>query len=183
MATSSRPGPSLTLHEQAALANAPKQKSLEARAKRWWDLPAKTQVTRQIGDRMLAVFPPDVYADDAGDALRHGEWQRQSARAVGPTYANAAGLAHEADALVDSFRVHVLGQEPHLRSTVPTVGQVIPRIRMDLHNNAEGRRAAAEGRPVDMSRLQTYPRALAWWPRFGAGPAAIPQRRHQTARR
>jgi hypothetical protein len=36
-------------------------------------------------------------------------------------------------------------------------GQRWPERQMDLHNNAEGIRAAIEGRAIDLRKLQTHP--------------------------
>jgi len=146
--------------------------SLEERAKRPWDFPAKEAVTRRIAQEELDRAGGGH--NDIRDAMRHAQWSQRTAQAVGPLYAEVAGIAHEAKNLADSIASHgthgpydTVGRNP-----MPTPGETMSESLMDLRNNAEGRRAAREGRPIDMQRLQTAPKqtvmgALVYQPRSG----------------
>lgn len=149
-----------------------RRKSLRERAKRWWDLPAKYQWTGQIANEELERYPPHIFTDDAGDAMRHAEWQRRSAEVAGPAVPYLVGLAHEADALAfNALEKSRTRSAPVAGGTPPpTTGEIMDRVRMDLHNNAEGLRAARERRRVDVSKLQTAPRAPVWAPLFRSPP-------------
>lgn len=148
------------------------EKSLQERARRWWDLPAQYQWTGQIANEELAHYPSKIFIDDAGDAMRHAEWQRRSAEVAGPVVPYLVGLAHEADALALNALEKSRNRSAPVagRTTPPTTGEIMDRVRMDLHNNAEGLRAARERRPVDFSRLHTAPRTPVWAPLFRSPP-------------
>jgi len=139
--------------------------TLEERAKRWWDVPAKYKVASGIAEderrRSIeaahAVGLPDAH-NNTFDAMRHARWSQRSAEAVGPIFTTAAGLAHEADNLRDSFRRQgVAGPYARERDKGLTPGKTYDESRMDMHNNLEGIRAALEGRPIDPARLRTFP--------------------------
>lgn len=91
-------------------------------------------------------------SDDIYDAKRHSEASRRISQAVGPGYAHLFGTAHELQNL-----------------TKPAnwlEGDILERVGMDLRNNAEGRLAAKQHRPVNPARLQT---SLAPGSRRGGG--------------
>jgi hypothetical protein len=112
-------------------------------AKQWWNIPAKYAAARQIEKEERAKFTD--HHNDAGDAMRHAEWAQRTAAAAGPIFTTVAGFGHE------------------LENTLPTGwapdahGQHAPERNMDLHNNAEGIRAAVEGRPIGPASLQLGP--------------------------
>lgn len=95
--------------------------------------------------------------------MRHARWSQRTAQAAGPIFAEVAGVAHEVDNLIDSVRKHRTIIGPYERTgqpgMPPTPGETVIESRMDLHNNAEGRRAAREGRQIDPSKLQDRPGA------------------------
>jgi hypothetical protein len=114
---------------------------LAERAKRWWDLPAKGELAHQIAGQELARSREaardagdDNPHNDAFDAMRHARWSQRMAEEIGPRFAWLAGTEHELEG--------GLG------------GQPMAEAMMDLRNNAEGRRAAAEGRPIAARNLQ-----------------------------
>jgi hypothetical protein len=134
-----------------AMAGVPERQSLtlEQRAGRWWDLPAKVQAANRLTDEELALH--DGHHNDEGDALRHAEWSRRTSEAAGPGFTTAAGWAHEIEDLAPQLSYDRNG-DYHAQFIGP-----ISETAMDLRNNAEGRRAAMEGRPIDRSKLQTTP--------------------------
>jgi hypothetical protein len=75
--------------------------------------------------------------NDMDDAMRHADWNRRMYSEIGPFTAWSSGVGHELTGLLQ--------------------GQPWNEMEMDLHNNAEGRQAASEGRPIDTSKLQTKP--------------------------
>jgi RHS repeat-associated protein len=103
----------------------------------WWDprtyLPDYDRA-RQIGLEELARHRGH---NDADDAMRHAEWSRRMRCEIGPFTAWSSGVGHE---IGDLFH-----------------GMPWSESMMDLHNNAEGRQAGSEGRPVDPGRLVTSP--------------------------
>lgn len=139
----------------------------EARAKRWWDLPAKVEVARRIQSDELARSKAD--ARDAGapnahnnrfDAMRHARASQRLAEAAGPRFAEVAGNVHEGVNAFEQLVPAILDQGiggPYEVGAGRTPGQYLDEIRMDLHNNAEGRAAAREGRPIDRRRLKVEP--------------------------
>jgi len=138
--------------------------TLEQRAGRVWDIPAKMEIAHQIRkeeeDRSWASGAGRPH-NDARDAMRHARWSQRTAQAAGPIFAEAAGIAHEAENFVDSVRKHRRLIGPYGQAGKPGMppppGETMDEIRMDLHNNAEGRRAAREGRPINAAKLQTRP--------------------------
>lgn len=151
------------------LARNESRKPLRERAGRWWDLKAQYDWTGQVANEELERYPPKVFTDDAGDAMRHAEWQRRSAEVAGPVVPYVVGLAHEADALVFNA-LEKAKSDPAGRRRLPTTGEIMDRVRMDLHNNAEGLKAARKRRPIDVSKLQTAPRVPVWAPLFRSPP-------------
>lgn len=141
--------------------------TLEQRAKRPWDVAAKMDIAQRIAaeeDRRAWETGTGRPHNDVRDAMRHARWSQRTAQAAGPIFAEVAGIAHEAKNLYDSVRAHGPSgpYEPQNRGgglppLPPTPGQTIDESRMDLRNNAEGRRAAREGRPIDTRRLQAAP--------------------------
>lgn len=138
--------------------------TLEQRAQRPWDIPAKIEIAEQIADEELRRAGPFAH-NNTDDAQRHARWSQRTAQAAGPIFAEAAGIAHEAQNVFDSVRAHGVSgpYEPQDRGPArprlpPTPGETIDESRMDLRNNAEGRRAALERRQIDPGRLQTAPR-------------------------
>jgi hypothetical protein len=69
--------------------------------------------------------------------MRHSIWSKRMYEECGAVTAYAIGTAHEIDGLLR--------------------GQPLDEARMDLHNNAEGRDAARENRPINSSNLVTSP--------------------------
>ncbi|HET6974814.1 MAG TPA: RHS repeat-associated core domain-containing protein [Pyrinomonadaceae bacterium] len=103
----------------------------------WWDprtyLPDYDRAG-QIANEELINHPGH---NDAGDAMRHAEWSRRMRCEIGPFTAWSSGVGHEIDNLFE--------------------GAPLEEIIMDLHNNAEGRRAGGQSRPVDPNNLQNSP--------------------------
>lgn len=86
-------------------------------------------------------------------------WSQRTAATAGPVFAELAGDAHEVGNFAESVLTHGV-DGPYKRKdepgAPPTPGATMGEIRMDLHNNAEGRRAALERRPIDPAKLQTW---------------------------
>jgi len=130
--------------------------SLQDRAQRFWDLPAKYQLARQIEAEELRRDP--VSHNDAGDAMRHARASQRLAAGAGAGFAALAGLGHEAGNIADAARQSF----EHWRGApgpAAPFSQTMDEVWMDLHNNAEGRRAAIERRSIDPANLQTFPSA------------------------
>lgn len=126
---------------------------VEDRAGRVWDLPAKMEVARTI---MRDERRRSQDHNGPGDAMRHARASQRLTQATGPIFAEIAGAAHEVEDIGRSIARHgFVG--PYDTGGIPTPGQTIDEIPMDLHNNAEGRRAAMEGREIDPARLRTRP--------------------------
>ena len=89
---------------------------------------------RQIAAEALARHPGEH--NTLGDAQRHAEWQKQTAEELGEPFAIAVGTLHEIEGALK--------------------GQPMSEFYMDLNNNAEGRAAARENRPIDDSRLTPH---------------------------
>ncbi|MBN1493422.1 MAG: RHS repeat-associated core domain-containing protein, partial [Candidatus Omnitrophica bacterium] len=96
---------------------------------------------REIARRLLKEFNTH---NDIGDALRHAEWSRQMAAEINQLTAYVVGVGHEIENMIQ--------------------GQPINEMRMDLHNNAEGRRAAQENRSIDVDNLVSNPGGNDSWP-------------------
>lgn len=79
------------------------------------------------------------------DATRHAEWSRRMAEEINPLTSTLAGWGHELENIINDK-------------------QSLGGTRMDLHNNAEGRRAAAEGGQIDPKSLITNPKNNNNWP-------------------
>lgn len=128
----------LSLRERAALSKAPKVRP-ETQP---WTIMAKLDRARTLADeegraawtaaRAQGIARPH---NNALDAQRHARWSERMAREIGPVTSFLVGTGHELAAIF----------QPR--------GEAL----MDLHNNAEGRRAAREHRPIDPRRLQTSP--------------------------
>jgi hypothetical protein len=144
--------------------------TVEQRAKRWWDVPAKLEVAGRIMDEETRRAFAEARAAGARrphnnihDARRHARASMRIAEAAGPIFAEVAGAAHElqnaGDQLMPAIRRRGVGGPYRVedRDKGPTAGDVADEIRMDLHNNAEGRRAARLGVPIDASRLRSEP--------------------------
>lgn len=138
--------------------------TLEQRAKRPWDVAAKVDMAQRIRaeeDHRAWATGVGRPHNDARDAMRHARWSQRTAEAAGPIFAEVAGIAHEAENFVDSLAKHRRVIGPYAREGAPDVpptpGKTMDEIRMDLHNNAEGRRAARDGREIDPTKLRTWP--------------------------
>lgn len=131
----------------------------QAPAKQWWNVPAKYHAAKTIKDEMLSRFPG---WNNAGDAQRHAELSRRMAVEIDPITAAAAGYAHELDNSIPSQASRLIPPwlpQLHEHARQNWRGQGAPEMKMDLRNNAEGRRAARSGRPVNPANLQTAPQA------------------------
>ena len=164
----------LTPQERVALERAPKRfdrkRALENRAGRWWDVPAKYNFAKEVYDEERTRWAG--HSNDAGDAMRHAVASQRIADAAGPVFAEAAGLGHEIVNLRRSLLEHGPGG-PYDRSRNPTPGQTFDEMRMDLHNNDEGRRAAREHRPIEAQRLQTLPTTPTYAPLYRSPHASL----------
>lgn len=131
----------MSVKEHVALASAPRLPP----EKQWWNLQAKIHKARQIAGEELQTSIanareaglPDAH-NNSYDALRHARWSQRMADEIGPVFARVAGLEHE----LEGSLLH---------------GQGMDEALMDLRNNAEGRRAGAEHRPIDPRNLQSGP--------------------------
>ncbi|WP_395671648.1 hypothetical protein [Phenylobacterium sp.] len=139
----------LSVREQAAVARAPRRGS----GKQWWNLPAKYEAAKRIKAGMRGF----AGHNDAGDAMRHAELSRRLAAEIDPLTAYLAGVSHEIDNSVPVWAQRYA--PPFLREHARENwhGQAPSEGLMDLRNNAEGRWAARDGRPVDARRLQASP--------------------------
>jgi hypothetical protein len=117
--------------------------------------------------------------DNRFDAERHAQTSHRMTQLLGPHLAALGGYGVEAAGLAGNLVKNARElADPQYRA--PSFGAELSSTRMDLHNNAEGRRAAVEGRPVDPRRLQIAPdRTVDYEPIYdGRAP-----RRHTTAGR
>lgn len=130
----------LTLNERAALSRAPRRP-----AQQWWNLAAKYNAANRIFEEERHRSAANAH--DAGlrtarnnrfDAIRHAVASERVVSEVDPMTAYVAGVGHELKGWLFD-------------------GQPFGEGIMDLRNNAEGRRAAAEHRAGDLRRLQTAP--------------------------
>ena len=103
----------------------------------WWDVPANIGKAKEIAVEEVTKRGKGNHNNE-GDAMRHAEWSRRMAQEIGPVTSWAVGVGHEVEGL---FK-----------------GQPWGEAMMDIHNNAEGRSAASEKRPVDRSKLQKQPK-------------------------
>jgi hypothetical protein len=102
--------------------------------------------------------------NNAGDAFRHAELSRRLADEIDPLTSYVAGVTHEIDNSIPASwvpsapdpasRLAPMLEPLHRHAMQNWHGQGLPETMMDLRNNAEGRRAASEGRVVDVHRLQ-----------------------------
>lgn len=122
--------------------------------RQWWNLPAKYAAAQRIKEEALATYPGH---NDAGDALRHAELSRRLASEIDPTTAYLAGVTHELENTIPERLVRFAPSSMWAHAEENWHGQGTPERLMDDRNNAEGRRAAREHRPVDPTRLQTSP--------------------------
>lgn len=129
--------------------------TVEERARRFYDIPAKVAVARRIEDEERRRA--GRHRNDIIDAQRHARWSKGTAEAAGPIFAEMAGIGHEAENIVESLRNHGVSGPYERKGGPPPLGQALDEVRMDLRNNAEGRRAARERREIDPSRLQDAP--------------------------
>lgn len=114
-------------------------------------LEAKIRAAERIKAEMLRDFRGH---NDAGDALRHAELSRRLASQIDPGTAYLAGVAHEIENSLPVSWQRFAPARLREHAAENWHGQDPAEARMDLNNNAEGRRAAWEGRPVDPNRLQ-----------------------------
>ena len=101
----------------------------------WWDIGANMRRASQIAQEELAKRPDQH--NNIGDAMRHAEWSRRMVAEITNETALLAGLGHELEGLLN--------------------GQPLSEALMDLQNNAEGRAAGREGRPVNPENLIPAP--------------------------
>ena len=101
----------------------------------WWNFPANFQKAIDIGKEESRKRPGSH--NDLGDAMRHAEWMRRTRQQTNGFTAWLAGTGYEINNLLD--------------------GNPLNETVMDLHNNAEGRAAGAEDRPVNPAHLRTLP--------------------------
>lgn len=113
----------------------PSTASLNQRAKRWWDIPAKVAVGERIANEEKARHVG--HHNDARDALRHAEWSRRMADEVGPVFSTVVGVEHELEGLMRF--------------------QPLSESVMDMINNGEGVASSVARRPIDRSTLQEAP--------------------------
>jgi RHS repeat-associated protein len=99
----------------------------------WWDLQANFSRASEIADEELLRRPRDH--NNLGDALRHAEWSMRTTAETNAFTAWFAGVGHE----VKNILFDAQGPSETF---------------MDLINNAEGRRAAMNNRPVDVNNLR-----------------------------
>ncbi|MEO8113915.1 MAG: hypothetical protein ABI655_06015 [Phenylobacterium sp.] len=122
--------------------------------KQWWNIPAKLHAAERIKADVLRDYPG---WNDAGDAARHAELSRRMASEIDPAFSHLAGVAHEVENTIPSSWVKFA--PPFLQDHAKQNWHSQDRAErlMDDRNNAEGRAAAREHRPVDPARLQTSP--------------------------
>jgi RHS repeat-associated protein len=99
----------------------------------WWDIPSNFKRARDIGLEELKKRP--MNHNDSGDAMRHAEWNRRMVEEINSFTAWTVGIGHEIEGLLQN--------------------QPWEEAMMDLHNNAEGRKAGNENRSVDSNDLIT----------------------------
>lgn len=143
----------LTLRERAALAAAPRREP----ERQPWNLIAKYWRAAQIGREeelisRLAAFAQGVPGahNNELDARRHARWSERMSNEIDPVTSLLVGFGHEIEGSLSFAR-------PQPRA----------EALMDAHNNAEGRRAAREGQPIDPARLQMSPKP--YRPKMGHG--------------
>jgi hypothetical protein len=122
--------------------------------KQWWNLPAKYHAAERIKAEVLRDYPG---WNNAGDAARHAELSRRMASEIDPLTSYVAGVAHEIDNTIPGSWARFAPGFMKAHAEENWHGQDKAERDMDLRNNAEGRRAAAEHRPVDPARLQDSP--------------------------
>jgi RHS repeat-associated protein len=101
----------------------------------WWDVIANLNRAYDIGIEELNIRSGPGMRNNIEDAKRHAEWMRRTTEETNALTAWLAGVGHELQNL--------------------TEGAPLEEILMDLHNNAQGRDAGRDGRPVDPNSLQT----------------------------
>lgn len=138
--------------------------SLEQRAGRPWDLLAKAQQVGAIMDeekrRSIRDDPSGRAEDNSFDAIRHARASRRVTKVVGPTLAAMGGYGVEALGLARNLVKNALEtpfpDDP--RFATPSLLAGLSAAEMDLHNNAEGRRAALRNEAIRPGNLQNAPR-------------------------
>ncbi len=103
----------------------------------WWDFSANLGRAKEIAKEELAKRGSGNHNNE-GDAIRHAEWSRRMTEEIGPSTSWAVGLGHEVGGLVK--------------------GQPWSEAMMDIKNNAEGRAAARDHKPIDLNKLQKQPK-------------------------
>ena len=154
--------------------------TLEDRAKRWWDFPAKHELSYRIHDDELrrsieearAAGLPNAH-NNRFDAMRHARWSQRSAQATGPLFTAAAGVGNELDNLRQSIEAHHGVQGPYDHSHVPTPGETLDEMGMDMHNNLKGLKAALSGHPIDPRQLKSFPTQPGYAPLYRSPPAGL----------
>jgi hypothetical protein len=122
--------------------------------KQWWNLGAKYEAADRIKGEMMRDFHGH---NDGGDALRHAELSRRLASEIDPVTSYLAGVTHEIENGIPAQLAPFAPRFMREHAKENWHGQGRPERLMDDRNNAEGRRAAREGRAVDPSRLQISP--------------------------
>ena len=151
--------------------------------KQWWNLPAKIAAGHRIADEELqrsrTLAPNHDPHNDAYDAMRHARWSSRMANEIDPVFAQAAGVQHEGANLLESLWKNPAARtgvwSPEAGRTVTSIPQTVAESIMDLRNNAEGLRAAREGRPIDPARLTWPPVAPGSYLAGGSSPATYDQ--------
>jgi uncharacterized protein DUF6973 len=154
--------PGMTLEDHLALARVPRL----APEKQWWNVPAKYAKAKQIADdeRRRSILEAHAAGfadahDNRFDAMRHARWSQRMSTEIGPVSARLFGAVHE-------FENGLPSPETLSRWHAPSGLQDLAALRdwheqpeaeglMDRRNNAEGRRAAAQGRTINPGNLQT----------------------------
>lgn len=126
-------------------------------------LPAKVHAAQRIYDEeeeRAMQRGRGVASDNRFDAERHARTSYRMTKLLGPHLAALGGYGVEAGGLARNIAGNIREQfDPNAGER--SFGDALASMHMDLRNNAEGRRAAVEGRPIDPSRLQTAPNGVA----------------------
>lgn len=135
--------------------------------RQWWNLPAKHAKAKEIAaeERRRSIESAVAAGERAHnsrfDAQRHAEWSRRMASEIDPLSARVFGAIHELEGSLPSPETLRARGAPgwlqNLARSREWHDQPAAEALMDVRNNAEGRRAAAEGRPVNPANLQTRP--------------------------
>ncbi|GEM_PF-5378279 len=121
----------------------------EPGSKTWWkEFIPDFDRARQIAKEELENHSGH---NDLDDAMRHADWSERMYKEINPLTSWLAGTGHEIQGYFD-------------KSPSMSTSQYMKESRMDIHNNAEGRNAAKEGRPIDPKNLVTSPNDIQSWP-------------------